>query len=107
MRSFLAFVGFFSNHIAKFAEIAEPLFEILRAKTVKKRKKQVIFQWNDKAQEAFIQLKVKLTTEPILAFPDFKKQFIVHTDASNFALGAQLSQENNNLIHPSILHQKL
>lgn len=41
-----------------------------------------------------------LTESPILACPDFSKQFIVTTDASDFALGAVLSQANNGKEHP-------
>ena len=37
-------------------------------------------------------LKHSLTSAPILAHPDFRKDFIFDTDASNFAMGAVLSQ---------------
>lgn len=46
-------------------------------------------------QESFNTLKTLLINEPILTYPDFSKTFTVTTDASNFALGAVLSQDNH------------
>ena len=43
-------------------------------------------------EKASAELKMKLTTPPILAFPDFSKPFILDTDASNLSIGAALSQ---------------
>jgi hypothetical protein len=40
----------------------------------------------------FQHLKAKLTSQPILQYPDFSKEFILITDASNTGLGAVLSQ---------------
>lgn len=99
LRAFLAFVGFFRNHIDKFAEIAEPLFRILRMDKTKKNSK-VTFYWNQEAQEAFEKMKNCVTTPPVLRFPDFEQQFIVHCDASQFCLGAQLSQMVGDKLHP-------
>ena len=41
--------------------------------------------------EAFERSKSILTMDPILVYPDFKKLFTLTTDASNYALGAVLS----------------
>ena len=43
-------------------------------------------------EEAFHQLKTLLCTKPIPQSPDFSKQFIVQTDASDHRVGAVLSQ---------------
>ena len=40
----------------------------------------------------FQSLKAKLTSQPILQYPDFSKQFMLTTDASNIGLGAVMSQ---------------
>lgn len=50
---------------------------------------------------AFQDLKRKLTTPPLLAFPDFDLPFIVETDASCLSLGAVLAQKKeDDKIHP-------
>jgi hypothetical protein len=55
-----------------------------------KSKKEFI--WNEDTLKKFNQLKQSLVEAPILAFSDFKKPFIIHTDASNQAIGAVLLQ---------------
>ena len=42
---------------------------------------------------AFVTLKQKLTEAPILAHPDFEKEFILDTDASDVSIAAVLSQK--------------
>ena len=42
---------------------------------------------------AFMILKGKLTSPPVLTLPDFEKSFILETDASSVSLGAVLSQK--------------
>ena len=48
--------------------------------------------WTADCQSAFKQLKEKLTTAPILAYPDYSRLFILDTDASDVGIGAVLSQ---------------
>ena len=50
------------------------------------------FAWNSASQNAFEELKSRLVSPPILAYPDFKQPFLLHTDASDAAIGAVLSQ---------------
>ena len=56
------------------------------------RGKSVPFAWSEGCQWAFEELKERLTTTPILAFPDFSHTFILDTDASDYGIGAVLSQ---------------
>ena len=49
-------------------------------------------KWGDAEQKAFETLRECLITPPIAAFPDFDKEFIIFTDASNYGIGAVLSQ---------------
>ena len=46
-------------------------------------------------QAAFDTLRHALTHTPILAYPDFSKEFLLFTDASNISIGCVLSQLND------------
>jgi hypothetical protein len=54
-------------------------------------KKEAKFQWNEDCQKGLDVLKQKLVTVPILVFPDWKKEFHVHVDASSISLNAVLA----------------
>ena len=54
-------------------------------------KNNVKFQWTKQCQESLDVLKNKMVTTPILVFPDWKKEFHVHVDASSVALDIVLS----------------
>lgn len=58
-------------------------------------------------EEAFYRLKEAFTTAPILVHFDPSKVPIVETDASDFALGAVLSQKgDDNKLHPVAYHSR-
>ncbi|CAG4993531.1 unnamed protein product [Colias eurytheme] len=84
IKSFLGLVGYYRKFIKDFSKITKPLTSLLR--------KDVEFNWSQSQTQAFESLKSMLTNAPILQYPDFSKDFILTTDASNYALGAILSQ---------------
>lgn len=84
IKSFLGLAGYYRRFIKDFSKNAQPLSQLL--------KKDIPFIWKEKQQESFDILRNHLIHEPILQFPDFSKTFNVTTDASNFAIGAVLSQ---------------
>jgi transposase InsO family protein len=84
VRAFLGLCGYYRRYVERFAELARPL----HALTEKNHR----FEWTTQCQTAFDSLKTALTSPPILAVPNDSDQFILDTDASNWAIGAVLSQ---------------
>lgn len=92
VRRFVAFCNYYRRFIPYFSDKAAPLNALL--------KKKAIFNWSEKCQNAFKTLKTELLNPLILQFPDFKKPFILSTDASKIACGAVLEQEHNGIRLP-------
>lgn len=87
-RSFLGLASYYRKFVKGFADIARPLHKICE--------KKAKFVWSKECEEAFEKLKVALTQAPILAYPKCDGgRFILDTDASDKAVGAILSQEQN------------
>ena len=61
------------------------------------------FEWTPVHHKAFLMLKESVTQAPILCYPDPTKWYIVYTDVSDNACGAQLSQECSGMEFPLIL----
>ncbi|KAG1167628.1 hypothetical protein G6F70_009441 [Rhizopus microsporus] len=84
VRAFLGIASYYRRFIKDFAAIARPLHD--QTKTKKK------IPWTQATTNSFETLKKKLTTAPVLARPDFNKEFILVTDASKLGLGCVLTQ---------------
>lgn len=87
VRSFLGLCSYYRRFVVQYAEIARPLHKLCE--------KNVVFEWNDECENSFNKLKKALVSPPILAYPQLGIQFILDTDASDKAVGAVLSQNQD------------
>ena len=84
VQQFLGLCNYYRRFIQSYASVAKPLYQLTE--------KNKEFRWTESCEEAFTELKNKLATAPVLAFPYFSKEFILDTDASNVGIDAVLSQ---------------
>ena len=100
VRRFLGFTGFYRRFVQNYSSIAHVLTNLLVGDEKSGRRKgrrkclakPVPFLWDKDCQNAFDQLKDKMTSAPILAYADFSLPFELHIDASLSGLGAVLYQ---------------
>ena len=87
--AFLSLVGCYRKFIKNVAKIAKPLTLLTH--------QQVKFDWSPIHHEAFLKFKESIIQAPILQYLDPNNRYIVYTDASDDACGAQLSQEHDGM----------
>jgi hypothetical protein len=92
IRAFLGTAGYYRKFIKNFSAIAAPITELTKEK--------VKFEWSSAHQAAFLSLKNAMQTAPVLAISDPKLPYVVHTDASGFAVGAVLMQDQGKGLQP-------
>ncbi len=84
VQQFVGFASYYRRFIKNFAETTKPLHRLTeRTKS---------FNWTTECQAASDNLRCQLTTTPVLAYPDFTRDFIVDTDVSDSGIGTVLSQ---------------
>jgi len=88
IKSFLGITGYYRKFVKDYAKVAQPLTKYL--------KKGMKVNTNDPSYiQAFEKLKRIITESPVLKYPDYKKKFQLVTDASDFAIGAVLQQDEH------------
>ena len=93
VRRFLGMSSYYRKFIPQFAKVAQPLHQLTA--------KSVPFVWTAECEAAFLSLKSRLVTSPVLAYPCFTKDFTLEMDASIQGLGAVLSQvQEDGKLHP-------
>jgi hypothetical protein len=85
VQRFMGLANYYRRFIDQFAKIAAPLHALTR--------KEKIWEWTPKCQEAFELLKGKFSSYPILVNPDHTQPLRIESDTSNFATGAVLSMK--------------
>ncbi|GFY76177.1 retrovirus-related Pol polyprotein from transposon 17.6 [Trichonephila inaurata madagascariensis] len=101
VRAFLGLAGYYRRYIPEFSVIAAPLTDLLKG-----RNRKSTVDWNSSCQNAFEELKTRLSKNPVLYSPDFTKPFIIQCDASNLGIGVVLSQVCENEEHPIMFLSK-
>ena len=96
VRHFLGIVQYYRDLWSRLSEICAPLTELTRGS------KKGTVTWDDRCENAFITMKRLIAKENLLAYPDFNKKFTIHTDASDFQLGAVIMQEDKPLAFYSL-----
>ena len=85
LRSFIGIVNYYRDMWIRRSHVLAPLAK-LTSKTVK-------WEWGSQQASAFAMCKRIIAKEVVLAYPDFSKPFVIHTDASHYQLGAVISQD--------------
>jgi len=85
IRQFIGMASWYRRFIANFSTITAPLTNLT--------KKNARWVWGPDQNEAFLTIKEKLTSAPVLACPDFARRFYLQTDASTSGLGTVLTQQ--------------
>jgi transposase InsO family protein len=99
-QQFLGFANFYRRFIRDYSRIAKPLTELTKGNGRN-------WTWTTEAERAFVELKGRFTSAPVLAHFDPARPAIIETDASDFALGAILSQrDDHNQLHPVAFHSR-
>ncbi|QRW24431.1 Retrotransposable element Tf2 protein [Rhizoctonia solani] len=93
VQSFLGFANFLCCFVANFSHMARLLHNLV--------KKETLWKWGTKEQEAFQGLKDAITNAPVLCHADPSRPYFLETDASGAALGSILSQQQeDSCLHP-------
>ena len=99
VQSFLGFANFYRRFIRDYSRVARQITELTK-KTEK-------WAWNGEAEAAFTELKQRFTMAPILAHFNAQRPVIIETDVSDFAIGAVLSQwDDEGRLHPVAFHSR-
>lgn len=101
--SFMGLVNAYRSKIKNFARIAQPLSDLTRdVQPDKESKRKLSYKralqdtrvtLDNQARQAFVKLKMALTTDPVLKSPVYDgRPFVLTTDGSKAGFGAVLSQ---------------
>ncbi|XP_074351919.1 putative mitochondrial protein AtMg00860 [Apium graveolens] len=93
VRSFMGLAGYYRRFVKDFSKIVVPLTKLTR--------KNEKFEWTEKCDSSFQELKKRLVTAPVLALLDDKGDFLIYSDASYKGLGCVLMQHRKVIAYAS------
>ena len=85
VQKFLELANYYYQFIEGFASIARPLHDMV--------KKDQKWDWTERQEKVFKELKERFTKEPVLAAPDLDKKMRMEVDASDYTMGGVLLME--------------
>ena len=91
LQQFLGFCNFYRRFIRDYSRIAKPLTTLTG---------KVPWEWSNKQQIAFNELQRAVSNHPVLAIPIDNAPYRLEADSSDFAIGAVLSQKQDDKWHP-------
>jgi hypothetical protein len=95
VQSFLGFANFLQRFVPNYSTLARPLHN--------RTHKEAKWEWGDSEQKSFEAIKEAICQRPVLAHPDPSKQYYLETDVSGAAMGAILSQrQEDGRLHPIV-----
>lgn len=89
----MGLAGYYRKFVDNFSRITLPITCLVR--------KGVKFQWTEKCEKAFLELKKRLSSAPVLVLPNNKDEFEVYCDASKEGLGCVLMQNERVIAYAS------
>ncbi|GJY56599.1 putative reverse transcriptase domain-containing protein [Tanacetum coccineum] len=90
---FLGLAGYYRRFIEGFSKIAKPMTKLTQ--------KGIKFDWGEKEENAFLLIKQKLCSAPIIDLPEGSQDFVVYYDASHKGLGVVLMQREKVITYAS------
>lgn len=100
LRSFLGMAGYYRSYVPQYSRVVSDLTTLTGSKQE--------WVWKDAQQRAFDEAKRLLCTTPVLIIADQERPFMIHADASDFAIGAVLEQDQGKGLQPvAYLSKKL
>jgi len=106
LRRFLGMYNFYRRFLRKAAHILTPLVQLLEGhKNIKKsrhssKKTEKHLEWSNEAESAFVAAKQALADATLLKHPIPGARLSLWCDASDFAVGGTLMQDNNGIWEP-------
>ena len=92
LQALLGVCNYFQRFIKNFAHSTAPVYELL--------KKNATWEWTDRCENSFNELKSKLANMGQMFHPKEEGSYILYCDASDYAVGASLSQQLNGTEYP-------
>ena len=96
LRSFLGLANFYRRFVLGFSHITWPLSQVTKGGAKEN------FCWLESQQKAFVELKHRLCSSPLLTLLDLQQSFEIETDAFDYDIGVVLTQKG----HPVAYHSE-